>query len=405
VSELQTELSKKLVTVEADLLSLKTSAKPVLSSDPGMQTDQTFRWLTSMRNHLPWLRGPRFRIVCLWLSRFVTSPTRFNIGPQISESAYSRSYRATDTLTGQEVCLAIFQTGLYLWEPTRIHWGGKESCYPDCGTDLEEREQLNRLRELITLSENDHPATQKLISFSFDSSSDVPEQIVTELFLNGDLESALKKEWWAGNGVTLDPTTRSKIIFGIVSGMGSLHARGILHRNLRPQNVFLTEQFEPVIGGFHCSRPYDGGLNLTMGIGTPFFMAPETDADDTYDFSVDVYSFAVTLYCIFTEPTTLDDGIGRISSSWAVRRGVWTGARFVKRPEIPEYHWGVIVRCWQQDRKKRPTFQALLKEFHESHEYILSGSDRSAVVEYENRVGSDVEGPNTRRLREDYSNQ
>jgi serine/threonine protein kinase len=380
VSESQTELSKKLVIVEADLLSLKTSAKPVLSSDPGMQTDQTFRWLTSMRNHRPWLRGLRFRIVCLWLSRFVTSPTRFNIGPQISESPYSKSYRATDTLTGKEVCLAIFET------------------------DLDEREPLDRLRELMTLSENDHPAAQKLISFSFDSTSNVPNQIVTELFPNGDLESALKKER-TGKGVTLNSTTKSKLIFGIVSVMGSLPARGILHRDLKPQNVFLTEQFEPVIGGFHCSRPYDGGLNLSGGIGSPYFLAPETYADDTYDFSVDVYSFAVTLYSIFAEPTTLDDNRRPFKSPQQRMMEIAKGARYIKRPEIPEYHWGVIVRCWQHDPEKRPTFQALLKEFHESHEYILPGSDRSAVVEYENRVGSAVEAPNTGRLREDYSNQ
>jgi hypothetical protein len=80
----------------------------------------------------------------------------------------------------------------------------------------------------------------------------------------------------------------------------------------------------------------------------------------------------------------------------------WEGSATVKRPEIPEYHWGVIVRCWQKDPKARLTFQTLLKEFHEDHEYILPGSDRSVVLEYEDQVGSDIGGPNARRLKEFY---
>jgi hypothetical protein len=70
----------------------------------------------------------------------------------------------------------------------------------------------------------------------------------------------------------------------------------------------------------------------------------------------------------------------------------------VKKPEIPEYHWGVIARCWNQDPEARPTFQALLDEFHESHEYILPAADQISVLEYENQVGTSFGAPNTREL-------
>jgi hypothetical protein len=69
-------------------------------------------------------------------------------------------------------------------------------------------------------------------------------------------------------------------------------------------------------------------------------------------------------------------------------RRVIKGERFVRRPEIPEYYWSLIVRCWAQDPSLRPQFRELLEEFHDRHEYILSGADEGVVLEYENRLYS-----------------
>jgi serine/threonine protein kinase len=214
--------------------------------------------------------------------------------------------------------------------------------------------------------------------------------------MNGDLGSALKENT-AGNDARLDATAKSKMIFGIVSGMASVHARGILHRDLKPTNILLNEQFEPVIGDFQTAHSYANKNKLRKMLGTPFFIALDINRDEErrYDFSVDVYAFAVTLYHIFAEAKDFDDGLMPIMTFHQLWRRISQGARFNRKPQIPEYHWGVIVRCWVADPKARPTFQALLEEFHDSHEYILSGASRSAVLEYEDRVGSYFGVPDT----------
>jgi hypothetical protein len=117
-------------------------------------------------------------------------------------------------------------------------------------------------------------------------------------------------------------------------------------------------------------------------------MAPTVFTDGECDFSADVYAFAVTLYSIFAEPKEMDDGNVSRRSIMIIMRAVCRGARFLRKPEIPEYHWGVITRCWAQDPKSRPTFEMLLDEFHNSHECILPEADRSAVLEYENLIYS-----------------
>jgi serine/threonine protein kinase len=206
---------------------------------------------------------------------------------------------------------------------------------PPIEIDESTRELL--LGKVITLSENYHPATQKLISLSFDSSSDTPREIVTEFFPNGNLDQAVKNER-TGNDVTLNGTTKSKLIFGIVSGMCSLHARGIVHHYLRLQNVFLIDRYEPIIAGFDLSRPFNNRINDLCDAEPSFYRAPELHGSDIYDFSADIYSFAITLYGIFTDLAILDDTPRPIRSPMEVIMRIAKGARFVKRPEIPEYH-------------------------------------------------------------------
>jgi serine/threonine protein kinase len=198
----------------------------------------------------------------------------------------------------------------------------------------------------------------------------------------------------SGTGSVLDATRKSKIIFGVVAGMASLHARGVLYRDLKPDNIFLNQEFEPVIGDFGISRYCANDLNHTRNTGTPLFMAPECwEEDETYDFPVDVFPFAVTLYSLFGAPTALDDGQGAPRSAQGLLSRVSQGARFVRKPEIPDYHWSVIVDCWKRDPALRPEFFALLEAFHRGHEYILAGADRAAVLEYEAKVYSRFDPP------------
>jgi hypothetical protein len=114
--------------------------------------------------------------------------------------------------------------------------------------------------------------------------------------------------------------------------------------------------------------------------------------DGGYDFAVDVYSFAVTLYSLFAEARVLDDHFRPFVSQQLMMR-VAKGTRFVKAPAIPDAIWGVITRCWHADPKARPTFWQLLNEFRGARVYALAGSDQAAILEYESRVWGDFGPP------------
>jgi serine/threonine protein kinase len=299
------------------------------------------------------------------LSQYRIPSDRLSDRVRIGRGAFSQCCSATDTSTGKKVCLSL------------LHEVRAEDPKP-------------LVREIECLAGNAHPTVLNFIGFSIDSSNALSVGIVTEFQEKGDLESALDHGG-------LNATEKSKAIFGIVCGMAYLHSRGLLHRDLKPSAVLLNGRSEPVIGGFGVSRFYEQGLELSYGVGTPLYMAPEIMSDEeSYGFPVDVFAFAVTLYAIFARPDSLDDDKGKIKTAHGLFRRVLAGARLVKPPEIPEYHWGVITRCWKGNAQERPTFAALLNEFHGSHEYILSGADRSVVLEYEDRVYSDFGSPKPR---------
>jgi serine/threonine protein kinase len=288
----------------------------------------------------------------------------------IGRGSFSQCFKAIETSTGRKVCVEVSLNG--------------ES--PES--------RLRRFRQLDVLAGNDHPTVLRLVGFSFSDSSKSTFDIVTELHENGDLEAMLQRER-NGSGHCSNATEKSKIIFGIVCGMAYLHSRGILHRNLKPHVVLLNERWEPVIASFALSRHFDGGLGLEKHVGTPSFMAPEltNESIEKYDFSIDVFSFAVTLYGIFRTPHKLDNGRMPKTPASLIQE-LANGVRYEKPSEIPEYHWSVITRCWKGNPQERPTFVELLSEFHRDHNYVLSGADRSSVLEYEDWVYCDFAPPN-----------
>uniref|UniRef100_A0A8C3B0X1 non-specific serine/threonine protein kinase n=1 Tax=Cyclopterus lumpus TaxID=8103 RepID=A0A8C3B0X1_CYCLU len=110
---------------------------------------------------------------------------------------------------------------------------------------------------------------------------------VTDLVKNTK-GSSLKEDWIA------------YICREILRGLSHLHAHKVIHRDIKGQNVLLTENAEVKLVDFGVSAQLDRtvGRRNTF-IGTPYWMAPEVIAcdenpDSTYDYRSDIWSLGIT---------------------------------------------------------------------------------------------------------------
>jgi serine/threonine protein kinase len=91
-----------------------------------------------------------------------------------------------------------------------------------------------------------------------------------------------------------DPARAAFIIDGTAAALDSAHAAGLIHRDVKPQNIIVTSSDLPYLVDFGIAEAKgDTGLTLTgTQIGTFDYMAPERVRDRDATFAVDVYSLS-----------------------------------------------------------------------------------------------------------------
>ena len=177
---------------------------------------------------------------------------------------------------------------------------------------------------------------------------DVSGVIIITEFKNGSLELIVKKYLKnEGKGTEkLNPTIRSKIIFGVAAIMKRIHRHNLIHKLLNLENIYLDDNLEPRIAyfGFNRMMIFDT-VNLMMSNKTPFNLAPEViEVDFTYDTSIDVYAFAFLIYKMFSNKAEFD-AEKPIKTKFQFLNKISRGLR-PKRPEsISDAYWELINNC------------------------------------------------------------
>ena len=93
------------------------------------------------------------------------------------------------------------------------------------------------------------------------------------------------------------------IYLQIASGLKAIHAKQIIHRDLKSANIFITQKNELVlkIGDFNVSKKIDYFNLKNTQTGTPYYASPEIWENKPYDLKSDIWS----LGCLFYEIASL----------------------------------------------------------------------------------------------------
>jgi serine/threonine-protein kinase len=104
-----------------------------------------------------------------------------------------------------------------------------------------------------------------------------------------------------------------RIVRQICKALAAAHAKGVVHRDMKPENVFLTGALtmpSAKVIDFGISKIDDApGTALTktgMIMGTPSYMAPEQARGDRVDHRADIYAVGAILYCALTGSRPFD---------------------------------------------------------------------------------------------------
>jgi serine/threonine protein kinase len=236
------------------------------------------------------------------------------------------------------------------------------------------KQRATFMGEIELLASINHPACLSLIAFTIPG--DGMYNIVTEL-METDLEKVVAEAAKGTARPGWDDTTKSITLLGIAAGLGYLHSKNILHRDVKPANILLDSDYHPKIADFGFAKliPPEEHIKMTMGKGTPLYMAPEINkgADD-YGFPVDVYAFGMMAYVVLTEKIPFEK-----DTPYTLARKIEAG----DRPAIPGYispEWtNLITRCWDGAPEQRPTFAEMLED---ADSFMLDGCDGGPFENY-----------------------
>ncbi|MBI4871259.1 MAG: serine/threonine protein kinase [Candidatus Riflebacteria bacterium] len=117
--------------------------------------------------------------------------------------------------------------------------------------------------------------------------------LVFELIDGGTLRDRLD----AVGRLQVDEAVRT--VAACAEGLGAIHAAGILHRDVKPGNIFLSRTRGPLIGDLGLGKDLSASSPMTRAghvVGTLGYLAPETVAGAGYSASTDLYSLGLVLF-------------------------------------------------------------------------------------------------------------
>jgi streptogramin lyase len=180
--------------------------------------------------------------------------------------------------------------------------------------------------------------------------------LAMRLVEGADLRAVLR------DGGALEPARALAICGPVAAALDAAHARGLVHRDVKPSNILLDANEHVCLADFGLTRPLDEqGVEPGDGrsLGTPAYLAPEQISGEAVDGRADVYSLGCLLYECLTGETPYPRG-SRLAVTWAHLEEEAPRAS-VRNRDLPEALDAVLGRALAKEPDERyPTCAALI---------------------------------------------
>ncbi len=200
------------------------------------------------------------------------------------------------------------------------------------------------LSEIVMMKQLKHPYIAEILGIMIGDGRREQIKIVMPYASNGSLESALARD------PPFSKDTMLKIALQIALAMQHLHETTppVLHRDIKPKNILLTEDNTAWLTDFGISRVLGGEKDLTM-MGTQGYIAPEIlrSGVENYTEKTDIYSYGILLLDMETDGSRVYSG------------DLW----MTNKLNVPECTLKLLIEdCVSEDLARRPTASEVVDE-------------------------------------------
>ena len=229
---------------------------------------------------------------------------------------------------------------------------------------------LHRFKQELVLARQ---VTHRNVIRIFDLGEADGMKFITMEFIDGrDLKSLIREKG------KFTPEDAIQIVVQVCKALEVSHAEGVIHRDLKPQNIMVDEQGKVSVMDFGIARGMEAGGGMTQTgalVGTPEYMSPEQAKGQHLDARSDLFSLGIILYELLTgySPYKADTAMATL----------WKRTHEAARPPIelepgiPRAVSDMVVKCLEIDRDRR--YQSVA-EFAKDLEAWQAGTSVSAAT-------------------------
>ena len=208
---------------------------------------------------------------------------RYHITEQLGVGGMATVYKAYDTRLERDVAIKVIRKEAF-------------------GVELLERMLKRFEREAKALAKLAHPNIVSIFDYGEHEGS---PYLVMQFVQGGTLKQQM--------GTPVSYVEAARLLLPVAQALEYAHGRGIVHRDVKPANILITDNHDRMLSDFGIAKMLDleEGNTLTgtnVGIGTPEYMAPEQGMGQAIDGRADIYSLGVVFYELVTgrKPYTAD---------------------------------------------------------------------------------------------------